>query len=70
VYIPEEVYPVCLQGLRTLAVGSKVLEEEAWAEWDTRYQVFKYKTKLIIIKDQLNRSNVHSHPILSIFPEF
>lgn len=27
-----------LQGLRTLALGSKVLEEEEWAAWDARYQ--------------------------------
>ena len=26
------------QGLRTLALGSKVLEEEEWAAWDARYQ--------------------------------
>lgn len=27
-----------LQGLRTLALGSKVLEEDEWEAWDARYQ--------------------------------
>jgi len=27
-----------LQGLRTLVLGTKVLSEEVWADWDSRYQ--------------------------------
>ena len=27
-----------LQGLRTLVLGTKVLTEEVWADWDSRYQ--------------------------------
>ena len=29
---------LCLQGLRTLVLGTKVLTEEVWADWDSRYQ--------------------------------
>lgn len=29
---------VMLQGLRTLVLGTKVLSEEVWADWDSRYQ--------------------------------
>lgn len=28
-----------LQGLRTLVLANKVLEEQEWAEWDKRYQL-------------------------------
>lgn len=28
----------CLQGLRTLVLGQRVLSEQDWAEWDQRYQ--------------------------------
>lgn len=30
---------VCrVQGLRTLVLGTKILQEEVWADWDSRYQ--------------------------------
>ena len=29
---------VCTQGLRTLVLGTKILAEEVWADWDARYQ--------------------------------
>ena len=27
-----------VQGLRTLVLGTKILQEEVWADWDSRYQ--------------------------------
>lgn len=36
--MPDQLMAVPLQGLRTLVVAGKVLEEDEWAAWDARYQ--------------------------------